>query len=217
MAYRVAGDPAAPPMLLLHALGAGEHDWQGVLPEFTQTHRVHVPDLRGHGASGFPGQYSFELMRDDVLGFLDAVGVTDTVVIGHSLGGMVGLLVSVAAPHRLTRLVLEECPPPKPGTLNRPPLRPPDEPLPYDFAVVNAIRFQLTNPDPAWWEQSARVAVPTLVVSGGPDSQIPQEVLAELADRMPGASIVTINAGHHVHRNRPADFVAAVRGFLGSQ
>jgi pimeloyl-ACP methyl ester carboxylesterase len=214
MAYRVAGDPSAPPMLLLHALGEGEQDWQGVLPEFARTHRVYVPDLRGHGASGFPGQYSFELMRDDVLGFLDAVGVADTILIGHSLGGLVGVLLAEAAPHRLNRLVLEDSPPPKPGALDRPPVEPPHEPVSFDFAVVNAIRFQLTHPDPAWWERTASIPVPTLVVGGGPDSQIPQELLAELANRMPDATFVTIAAGHHVHRNRPADFVAAVRDFL---
>ncbi|WP_422774505.1 alpha/beta fold hydrolase [Plantactinospora sp. WMMC1484] len=214
MAYRVAGDPAAPPMLLLHALGESGHDWRGVLPELARSHRVHVPDLRGHGASGFPGQYSFELIRDDVLGLLDALGVPETVLIGHSLGAVVGLLVADAAPHRVPRLVLEDAPPPKPGALDRPPLEPPDEPPPYDFAVVNAIRQQLTNPDPQWWERSAGIAVPTLVVGGGPQSQIPQEILAELAGRMPDARFVTIAAGHHVHRNQPAAFVAAVRGFL---
>lgn len=214
MAYRVAGDPAAPPMLLLHALGEGEYDWHVVLPELSRTHRVYVPDLRGHGASDFPGEYSFELMRDDVLGFLDAVGLSKAVLIGHSLGGLVGLLLAESVPHRLTRLVLEDSPAPKPGTLDRPPLERPDGPLPYDFAVVNAIRFQLTNPDPAWWERTAGMTVPTLVIGGGRDSQIPQEVLAEMADRMPDATFVTIDAGHHVHRNRPREFVAAVRAFL---
>jgi pimeloyl-ACP methyl ester carboxylesterase len=214
MAYRVAGDPAAPALLLLHALGEDGRDWHGVLPELARTHRVYVPDLRGHGASGFPGRYSFELMRDDVLGFLDALGIPDAVLIGHSLGGMVALLLAEDAPHRLTRLVLEDCPTAKPGALDRPPLPPPDEPVPFDFAVVNAIRYQLTNPDPAWWDRTEAVPIPTLVIGGGPDSQIPQELLAELADRIPDATFVTIAAGHHIHRNRPADFTAAVRDFL---
>ncbi|MEJ3744590.1 alpha/beta hydrolase [Actinomycetes bacterium KLBMP 9797] len=214
MAYRVAGGPAAPPMLLLHALGEGEHDWHNVLGELAQTHRVYVPDLRGHGATDHPGRYSFELMRDDVLGFLDALGIAKTVLIGHSLGGTVSVLLAEAAPHRVASLILEDSPPPKPGTLDRPPLEPPDGPLPFDFAVVNAIRFQLTHPDPAWWEQAAGIAVPTLIIGGGPESQIPQDVLAELVDRMPAATFVTIAAGHHVHRNRPAEFLSAVRDFL---
>lgn len=215
IAYRVAGDPAAPPMLLLHALGEDERDWHGVLPEFARTHRVYVPDLRGHGASGRTGEYSFELMRDDMIGLLDALGVPAAVVIGHSLGGMVALLLAEAAPHRLTRLVLEDSPPPRPGALDRPPVPPPAEPTPFDFAVVNAIRFQLTNPDPAWWERSVGIPVPALVLGGGAESQIPQDLLAELAGRMPDARFVTIAAGHHIHRNRPADFTAAVHAFLG--
>jgi len=38
--------------------------------------------------------------------------------------------------------------------------------------------------------------------------------LAELADRIPGGRIVTIPAGHHIHAERPEEFVAAVHAFL---
>ncbi len=62
-----------------------ERDWH-MPPQLAQTHRVYALDLRGHGASDFPGQYSFELMRDDVIGFLDAVEVGRCVLIGHSMG-----------------------------------------------------------------------------------------------------------------------------------
>lgn len=214
LAYRVTGDPVAPPMLLLHALGEDERDWQVVLPRLAETHRVYALDLRGHGASDFPGRYSFELMRDDVIGFLDAVGIDRCVLIGHSMGGTVSFLIAEAVPDRLTHLILEDTPPPKPGASNRPRRVRPDLPLPFDFAVVNAVIDQLNDPDPAWWDHTDATDVPTLLIGGGPDSHIPQELLAELADRMPDATLVTIAAGHHVHRHRPEEFVAAVRDFL---
>jgi pimeloyl-ACP methyl ester carboxylesterase len=214
LAYRVAGHPAAPPMVLLHGLGDDQRDWRPVLPGLAQGHRVYTLDLRGHGGSDHPGRYSFELMRDDVLGFLDTAGIERCVLIGHSMGGMVAILLAEAAPHRLTHLILEDVAAPRPGDLDRPPLPPPPDPTPFDFAAVNAIRAQLTDPDPAWWDRTDTIGVPTLVIGGGPDSQIPQQMLAGMADRMPDATLVTVPAGHHVHANRPAEFVAAVADFL---
>lgn len=214
LAYRVAGDPTAEPMLLLHALGEDERSWHGVLSQLAETHRVYALDLRGHGASDFPGQYSFELMRDDVLGFLDAVGVNRCVLIGHSMGGTVSFLVAEEAPHRLTHLMLEDTAPPKPGASKRPHRVRPDLPLPFDFGVVNVIIDQLNDPDPAWWDRTDTIDIPTLVIGGGPSSHIPQNLLNELVDRMPDATMVTISAGHNVHATKPDEFVAAVRKFL---
>lgn len=215
LAYRVAGDPASPPLVLLHGLGDEERDWHTVLPTLAGRHRVYALDLRGHGRSSHPGRYSFELMRDDVIGFLDATGVERCVLIGHSMGGAVAILLAEAAPRRLTQLILEDAAAPRPGALSRPPLAPPDAPTSFDFAVVNAIRGQLSDPDPTWWDRTATVDVPTLVI-GGADSHIPQHLLAEMVDRMPDATLVTIAAGHHVHRDLPAEFLAAVDGFLAA-
>jgi pimeloyl-ACP methyl ester carboxylesterase len=214
LAYRAAGDPANPPMVLLHALGENGSDWRGVLAELAKAYRVYALDLRGHGASDFPGRYSFELMRDDVIGFLDAVGVERCVLVGHSMGGVVAVLVAEVAPHRLTHLILEDAAPPKPDTWDR---ARPDGLLSFDFAVVNTVVDQLNDPDPAWWERTDAIEVPTLVIGGGPDSHVPQQLLAELAHRMPDATIVTIAAGHHVHTAQPEEFLAAVRGFLAGR
>ncbi|RKN39678.1 alpha/beta fold hydrolase [Micromonospora endolithica] len=204
-------------MLLLHGLGEDGSDWHTVLPALADTHRVYALDLRGHGRSVHPGRYPFEAMRDDVLGFLDAVGVRRCVVVGHSMGGVVAILVAQAAPGRLTHLVLEDVFAPRPGTLDRPPLAPPDTPTPFDFAAVNDVRAQLHDPDPAWWDRTATIDVPTLVIGGGADSPIPQHLLAEMVDRMPDAALVTVPAGHHVHADRPVEFLAAVRGFLAAR
>ena len=214
LAYRVAGDPSAPPMVLLHALGMGADDWRTVAPRFAETHRVFALDLRGHGASDHPGRYSFELMCRDVIDFLDAAKIERCVLIGHSMGGSVAVLVAETAPDRITRLVLEDTPPPKPGFPRRPHPTPPDRPVPFDFAVVNAIIDQLNDPDPLWWERAATIDIPTLVIAGGPESTIPQDVLRELVDMMPYATMITISAGHHVHNARPEEFISAVRDFL---
>lgn len=216
LAYRVVGDPANPPMVLLHGLGDDERAWGAVLSSFAAEHRVYALDLRGHGRSSHPGRYSFALMRDDVIGFLEAVGLERCVVVGHSMGGVVALLLAETAPHLLTHLILEDVTAPRPGALRRPPLRPPAEPTPFDFAAVNAIRAQIDDPDPAWWSRMETVRVPTLII-GGANSTIPQHLLAETVEVMPDADLVTVEAGHYVHRDRPTEFVAAIDAFLAAR
>lgn len=213
VSYQLTGSPAGRPLVLLHGLGDSGPDWMPVLAELATHFQVFVLDLRGHGNSSRPGTYSFELMRDDVLGFLDAVGLTRVALVGHSMGAVVAVLVAQAAPDRVTQLVLEDATVPRPGDLYRPPLVAPDEPIPCDFAVVNAIRAQLTDPDPAWWEATETVRQPTLIVDGA-SSDDRQALLAAAAARMPNARVVTITAGHYVHRDQPARFLEAVVPFL---
>jgi 3-oxoadipate enol-lactonase len=73
-------------MVLLHGLGSNGSSWTAIAEALGESHRVYVPDMRGHGASDWPGTYSFELMRNDVLGFLDALGLDRVTLIGHSTG-----------------------------------------------------------------------------------------------------------------------------------
>ncbi|AGL14529.1 alpha/beta fold hydrolase [Actinoplanes sp. N902-109] len=216
LACRVAGDPAHPVMVLLHGLGEDAEGWHEVQAAFTDRYRVYALDLRGHGHSSHPGRYSFELMRDDVIAFLAAAGVERCVLVGHSMGGTVAVLLAEAAPHLVTHLVLEDVTAPRPGAFDRPPLPPPDEPTPFDFAAVNAIRAQLSNPDPAWWQGLRSLAVPTLIIAGA-TSHIPAHLLTETVTLLPDAALVTLDAGHDVHRDRPDDFVTAITTFLASR
>ncbi|MDT0346981.1 alpha/beta fold hydrolase [Streptomyces litchfieldiae] len=212
LAYETAGDPGAPPLLLLHALGKDATDWHTVLPAFARHWHVYVPDLRGHGRSDWPGTYSFELMRDDVLGFLNALGIARASLVGHSLGGVVSYLLAAGHPERVDRLVLEEAPPPFPRQPSAPAR--PDHPVPYDWPVVPAIKAQVDTPDPAWPGLLDGITARTLLVAGGAASQLRQDWIAEMAGRIPGGRLVTIPAGHRVHETAPEAFTEAVTGFL---
>jgi pimeloyl-ACP methyl ester carboxylesterase len=59
-----------------------------------------------------------------------------------------------------------------------------------------------------------RITAPTLLIGGGPDSQVRQDKLADAASRIPRGQLVTIPAGHYVHNNRPARFTTAVLDWL---
>lgn len=225
LAYRVWGPEDAPPVVLLHCRGADGTDWAVIAERLAagpRARRVYAVDLRGHGLSDWPGTqpgagpeaYAQEAMRDDVLAFLDALGLGRVDVVGHSLGGAVAYLLAQDAPGRVRRLVLEDVPAPFPLDPPRPPAERPAGKLPFDWAMVLATDRQRNAPDPVWWDHMDRITMPTLLIGGGPTSPIPQEQLAELAAAIPDARLVTVGGGHLVHEARPEDFLAAVAEFL---
>ncbi|MFF4272310.1 alpha/beta fold hydrolase [Streptomyces sp. NPDC001536] len=215
LAYRTWGPEDAPPVVLLHCRGADGADWAPIAERLaTGPRRVYAPDLRGHGVSEWPGTYALDEMRDDIREFLTVLGIAPTDVIAHSLGGLVACLLAQQAPDLVRRLVLEDVPAPLPLDLPRPPAERPDGDLPFDWAMVRATDGQRNAPDPVWWDHMGRLTMPTLVVGGGPRSLIPQEQVAAVAERIPGARLVTVDAGHLVHENRPEEFLAVVEPFL---
>ena len=114
LAYQVSGAPGAAPMLLLHALGEQAHTWASVTARSAERYHVFALDLRGHGHSEWPGTYSFQLMRDDVIGVIERLGLREVTLVGHSMGGGVAYLVTTARPGLVNRLIIEDVPPPFP-------------------------------------------------------------------------------------------------------
>ncbi|MEV6006852.1 alpha/beta hydrolase [Streptomyces sp. NPDC051976] len=217
LAHEAAGPDDGPPLVLLHALGEDRTSWRAVSAALAADGwRTHALDLRGHGGSGHPGDYAFARMRDDVLAFLDALGLPQVTLVGHSLGAAVASLVAMERPAAVTRLVLEEGPLPFPADPPRPVPERPDGPTPYDWRLLPAVAEQRNAPDPRWWEELTAITAPTLIVAGGPTSHLRQDQLAATAARIPDCRIVTLDAGHTVHDARPGDFLREVRAFLAA-
>ncbi len=89
----------------------------------------------------------------------------------------------------------------------------PEGELDFDWPVVPHTDAQLNAPDPASRERLAEITAPTLVIGGGTTSHVDQKQLAHMADTIPDAVFVTIEAGHLVHTARPEEFLAALRSF----
>ncbi|MEV4099864.1 alpha/beta fold hydrolase [Nonomuraea sp. NPDC049649] len=209
LAYREEGDPAAPVLVLLHGRTADHNDWNGFTQHFAARYHVLVPDLRGHGLSDFPGTYPIPEMAEDVAALLDRHGAATATVIGHSLGGMVAYHLAMRHPERVARLVLEDTALPAPMR-DRPALVE-DGSVGFDWRMMHDTERQFRHPDPAWLDGLARITAPTLVISGGEASPFRAGLLAE---RIPGAKLVTIEAGHLVHVTERAAFRRAVDAFL---
>jgi len=95
------------PVLLVHGWGASGGYWRLAAERLAETSRVIVPDLPGTGRSQpvRRPQGMFE-QATALTRILDALGIDRVQVVGHSMGGAMGLLLADAAGERVERLVL---------------------------------------------------------------------------------------------------------------
>ena len=91
MQIREWGKPGDPTVVLLHALGCHKGWWDWVGPALGSRYHVLAPDFRGHGESPRPGDYRFSSYAEDVERL---VGDRPYFLVGHSMGGYVGLVVA---------------------------------------------------------------------------------------------------------------------------
>jgi sigma-B regulation protein RsbQ len=99
------------PMLFAHGFGCDQNMWRYVAPAFEDDYRVVLFDYVGSGKSDLsaydPVRYStLDGYAQDVLDVVHALDLTDVVLVGHSVSGMVAVLAANREPERFARLVL---------------------------------------------------------------------------------------------------------------
>jgi 3-oxoadipate enol-lactonase len=105
--YRIDGPEGAPWVTMSNSLATTHRMWDPQVAAFTKQYRVLRYDKRGHGETDVtPGPYSFELLADDALALLDALGIARTHFVGLSMGGMTGMTMALRRPAVLRSLVL---------------------------------------------------------------------------------------------------------------
>ncbi|MDX6512084.1 MAG: hypothetical protein QOE36_1588, partial [Gaiellaceae bacterium] len=93
MAYREAGDPAAPPVLLVHGYPESSYMWRHAVDALATSgwHAV-APDLAGYGDSEPPEQPgTWEYHVEALERFRSELGLDDVVLVTHDWGVMIGL------------------------------------------------------------------------------------------------------------------------------
>jgi 3-oxoadipate enol-lactonase len=105
--YEMLGQEGGPVVVLSHSLGAGLAMWDPQIEVLAAHYRVLRYDTRGHGRTDAPAEaYTFEMLGDDAIGLLDALGIDVVNWVGLSMGGMIGQCLAVNYPHRLRTLAL---------------------------------------------------------------------------------------------------------------
>ncbi len=99
-------------MVVLHGMLGSSRNWLSAGAELaTKGWHVHALDLRNHGRSPHANSMTYADMAEDVLGWLDARGLTQVDVVGHSMGGKLGMVLACRHPQRVRRLVVVDIAP----------------------------------------------------------------------------------------------------------
>jgi pimeloyl-ACP methyl ester carboxylesterase len=96
-----------PAVVLLHGFASSMDNWNAVIPELKNNHRVIALDLKGFGYTSRPaGDYSPQAQARLVLELLKERGVESFSLVGHSWGSSVALQIALMAPEKVDRIAL---------------------------------------------------------------------------------------------------------------
>ena len=105
--YELTGQENAPMVMLSHSLASSMVMWNPQLASLEAHFQVLRYDMRGHGDSDAPeGAYTLELLAEDAVALLDALGIDSVHFVGLSIGGMIGQGLALNHGDRLKSLAL---------------------------------------------------------------------------------------------------------------
>ena len=149
-------------LVLIHGLGASSERWKYVVPLFDTDFRVVVPDIIGFGHSDKPlADYTLDYFSNFLEQFLTALDISNTVIIGSSLGGQIAVEYTSTHCESVEKLILVS-----PSGMMK-------QPTPALDAYIMAALY----PN----EQSAKNAFETMEGSG---KSIPVDIIHEFVTRM---------------------------------
>ena len=102
------GDPALPPLILLHGIGASGNDWRYFLPLLSTSYHCITIDLLGHGKSSKP-QWCEYYPADHIASLhhtIRRLKLQNYILMGHSLGSLLGAKYTSLHPENINRLIL---------------------------------------------------------------------------------------------------------------
>lgn len=103
---------AGPPLVILHGFLGESGNWHTLArTAFAPHFRVYALDARNHGRSPHTDDFSYEAMAEDVRAFLDAEGLDDAFLLGHSMGGKTAMQFALTHPERTQALVVADMAP----------------------------------------------------------------------------------------------------------
>ncbi len=230
-----------PPVVLIHGASGNHLYWPAEirrLPGF----RVFAPDLPGHGKSGGRGFQSVENYVEPLVGWLDELGIYRIVVVGHSMGSAIALMIALKYPERLEGQILI-------GGGARLKVAPKllefaESPTTWRNAVHLIVDWSFSAQAPVrlkelaekrmeegrasvllgdlqacsafdFTEQIDQVKTPTLILCGAEDRMTPIRNSEYLAEKLPDAKLERISgAGHMVQLEQPETVASKILEFL---
>jgi pimeloyl-ACP methyl ester carboxylesterase len=219
-------------VILLHGGLASQRYWGNQVGPLVQGHhRVILIDSRGHGRSTRDDRpYTYELMASDVIAVMDVLKTQRAAVVGWSDGAIVGLVMALKDPERVSRVFAfaANMDPSgvKPDTLTNPTFArfiaearanyADISPTPHRFSAFAAAINRMWDTEPNYSAADlGRIGVPTAIVDGDHDEAIKRAHTEYLARAIPGARLIILkDVSHFAMLQDPAQFNAAMLRFL---
>jgi pimeloyl-ACP methyl ester carboxylesterase len=224
-----------PPVVLLHGGLANQRYWGDQVPALVQAHyRVVLIDSRGHGLSSRDRRpYTYELMASDVVAVMNVLHLRKVTIIGWSDGAIIGLVMALKDPDRVTRVFAFAANMDPSGVKDDVETNPNFvrfeaqaasdyaslSPTPGDFVDFQAAIEQMWAQEPNYSAADlAKITAPVAIADGDHDEAIKRQHTEYLARSIPGAKLVIFpDASHFAFLQQPEAFNAAVIGFLRGQ
>ncbi|MBR5471642.1 MAG: alpha/beta hydrolase [Oscillibacter sp.] len=108
MSYMECGTPGKKTLLLIHGHSDSSRIWRQLISLVEEDFHIYAVDLRGFGQSDKPVQYVYSMTQhaEDIVAFMDAVGIQSACVAAHSMGTMIAQTLAFSAPKRVEKLIL---------------------------------------------------------------------------------------------------------------
>lgn len=97
------------PMIILHGFLGMSDNWKSFATQFASAgFQVHALDLRNHGKSFHSEEFNYQVMVEDVKNYIQVHQLTKSVVLGHSMGGKVAMLLATTYPILVSKLIIAD-------------------------------------------------------------------------------------------------------------
>ena len=110
-AYEATGDPGATPLIFLHGIGGAARAWRRQLATFGDHFRTIAWDMPGYGGSAPLASVSIAALAEALQQFIEQIGATKPILVGHSIGGMIVQKWLAQAPKLARAVVLAQTSP----------------------------------------------------------------------------------------------------------
>lgn len=107
--YKKIGD--GEPVIILHGFLGMLDNWKTFGRQLAESYSVFLIDQRNHGKSPWTSDFSYKLLADDLLHFIDTHELEKVNIIGHSMGGKAAMKFGLTYPDRLAKMVVVDIAP----------------------------------------------------------------------------------------------------------
>ena len=100
------------PLIILHGFLGMSDNWKTLGKKYAENgFQVHLVDQRNHGRSFWSDDFSYELMAEDLMRYLDHHDMETAIILGHSMGGKTAMEFAVSYPDRAVALLVADISP----------------------------------------------------------------------------------------------------------